>query len=103
MKPDDLFMVSAGFCIKRRRSIIEKDYIKAHKFASNHRAELSKDSICGCFYCLKIFDPKEINFWIKDPGETAVCPYCSIDSVIGESSGYPIEREFLLQMKNHWF
>ena len=24
-----------------------------------------------------------------------MCPYCGIDSVIGESSGYPITREFM--------
>ena len=63
------------------------DYIEAHKFSSNNKEALQNDKKCGCFYCLKIFDPKEINFWIKDNTETAVCPYCCIDSVIGESSG----------------
>lgn len=77
--------------------------IKAHKFSSDHRAELEKDRLCGCFYCLKIFSPKEISDWLPDKKGTAQCPYCHIDSVIGESSGYPITEEFLKKMKNYWF
>ena len=80
-----------------------EDYIKAHVFSSNHKEPIQKDQKCGCFYCLKIFDPKEIVEWIKDPAETAMCPYCGIDSVIGESSGYPITVEFLKKMHQHWF
>ncbi len=79
------------------------DYISAHQFSSNHRQQLLSDKKCGCFYCLKIFDPKEITNWIEDEEGTAICPYCGIDSVIGESSGYPITEEFLAKMQNHWF
>ena len=78
------------------------DYIKAHKHCGNHRDKLKTDKICGCFYCLSIFSPDEIHQWL-DNQQTALCPYCSIDSVIGESSGYPITKEFLEKMKKHWF
>ncbi len=80
-----------------------KDHIEAHKFSSNHKEQLLQDKICGCFYCLTIFNPSEIDFWIKDVSGTAVCPYCSIDSVIGESSGFPITKEFLEKMHSYWF
>ena len=79
------------------------DYIEAHEFASNHRENLLKDRKCGCFCCLKIFDPKEIQSWIKDTSGTALCPYCGVDSVIGEYSGYPITTEFLKKMQQYWF
>lgn len=79
------------------------DYIKAHEFSAGHRKLLLQDRKCGCFYCLKIFAPKEISSWIEDVGGTAICPYCGIDSVIGEHSGYPITREFLEQMRQYWF
>ena len=79
------------------------DYIKAHEFSSNNKKQLSQDTKCGCFYCLTIFDPKEIKFWISDKHGTATCPYCGIDSVIGESSGFPITAEFLEKMKAYWF
>jgi len=80
-----------------------EDFIEAHKFSSNHKQQLIQDMKCGCFYCLEIFKPTEINNWIKDTLGTALCPYCGIDSVIGESSGFPITTEFLERMHNYWF
>lgn len=50
------------------------DYIEAHKFSSNNKEALQNDKKCGCFYCLKIFDPKEINFWIKDKHRNSSMP-----------------------------
>lgn len=79
------------------------DYVEAHKFSAHHREMLEKDSKCGCFYCLSIFSPGQISEWIEDRGETACCPYCFMDSVIGESSGYPITKDFLAKMNKHWF
>jgi hypothetical protein len=40
--------------------------------------------------------------WVDDE-TTLLCPFCGIDSVIGTASGYPITREFLAQMREHWF
>ena len=56
---------------------------------------------------MKIFDPKEITEWLIDYNTcdkhgTAVCPYCGCDSIIGESSGYPITIEFLTKMNEYW-
>lgn len=79
------------------------DIIEAHKYSSNHKETLLKDKKCGCFYCLSIFKPQEIVEWIPDTNGTALCPHCGIDSVIGQSSGYPITVEFLKKMKSHWF
>ena len=79
------------------------DVIVAHKFSSNHKEELQKDKLCGCFYCLKIFDPIEIEDWIPDPKGTAKCPYCGVDSVLGEHSGFPVTKVFLSKMKEYWF
>ena len=81
---------------------------QAHTYSSNHKPELEKDDICGCFYCEEIFSPSEITEWLIhnnpcDKRGTAVCPHCGIDSVIGESSGYPITKPFLRAMKKYWF
>ncbi len=36
-----------------------------------------------CFYCEKRYDVSEIKEWILDEkDDTAICPYCDIDSVI---------------------
>ena len=80
-----------------------QDYIEVHRFSSNNKEQLLKDEMCGCFFCLSIFPPAEIEQWLSDPGGTARCPYCGIDSVMGESAGYPISEEFLAKMKKQWF
>ena len=82
---------------------MKQDIIDAHEYCTNNKESLQGDSVCGCFYCLKIFSPSEIKRWIRDTTKTAVCPYCEIDSVIGESSGYPITKEFLGKMQKYWF
>lgn len=78
------------------------DLILAHDFSSHHRRDLEKDSVCGCFYCLNIFNPEIITDWV-DGDETALCPFCETDSVIGERSGFPITKEFLESMRRKWF
>ncbi len=80
------------------------DLEAAHKFSIRHKSRLILDEQCGCFYCLKIFSPQEIERWIPDTEDhTAVCPYCGIDSVIGQSSGFPVESDFLRRMREYWF
>ena len=88
--------------IKRDYSI---DYVKAHIYCADNKSELSQDNKCGCFYCLEIFDPKEITHWcsIYSENDTAICPYCGIDSIISESSGFPMTKEFLEKMNQYWF
>ncbi len=81
----------------------QSEIVLAHQYCSNHKEQLLKDSNCGCFYCLEIFNPKEISDWVMDTSGTAICPYCDIDSIIGESSGYPITKDFLEKMREYWF
>ncbi len=60
-------------------------------------------SLCGCFYCLETFAPSAIDVWIDD-GTCALCPNCTIDSVIGDASGFPVaDRSFLEAMHKRWF
>ena len=76
----------------------------AHTHCSNHRVEVEASRVCGCFYCLQNYAPTDIENWVDDPGGTAICPQCSIDSVIGEASGYPVTKpEFLDAMHEFWF
>ena len=77
--------------------------IAAHEFCTNNKTSLKRDKKCGCFHCMKIYDPIEIKDWITDADGTAICPYCGIDSVLGESSGYPITEDFLSEMNDYWF
>jgi len=79
----------------------------AHKKSIFHRSDITASKICGCFHCGHIFPPLEIEQWThkngKGIGQTALCPKCSIDSVIGDKSGFPVISKFLGAMKDHWF
>jgi hypothetical protein len=79
----------------------------AHAHSSGHRREILGSTICGCFYCCSKFPPSEIVEWIDEhqtgEGQTALCPRCGIDSVIGDRSGFDISDDFLSAMKAYWF
>lgn len=75
----------------------------AHKHSSKHRDEIERSWICGCFYCCTTLAPAEVEDW-WDGGDTAECPNCGIDSVIGSASGFPIaDKPFLEAMRQRWF
>ena len=81
-----------------------KDLEQTHKHSISNKEEIEKSEFCGCFYCKKIFKSSEIKEWIKDKnGDTAKCPYCLVDAVIGDASGYALTDEFLTQMNKKWF
>jgi len=86
------------------------DVEAAHSHCALHRDEIERSSLCGCFYCQETYPPSAITEWIQDrnvirgvTGETALCPRCGIDAVIGSESGYPITHEFLASMHARWF
>ena len=85
----------------------EPDHIAAHKHCVHNRKEVAESQQCGCFCCLAIFFPEKIFQWIDEDkngvGQTARCPFCGIDSIIGSRAGYPMTREFLVQMEKYWF
>lgn len=81
----------------------DKDYVAAHEFSIHNRTQLEHSVTCGCFCCVKVFSPDEIDEWIDREDDTALCPYCGIDSVLGDASGYEISEEFLTKMYKRWF
>jgi len=77
--------------------------VKAHHHCANHRRELEASAICGCFFCHATFEVTDIREWV-DAANTAVCPACGVDSVLGVASGYPVaEPAFLAAMHRRWF
>ena len=53
---------------------------------------------CGCFYWCANFKPDEILEWAGEDngrkGQTAICPRCGIDAVIGDKSGVDVSHDF---------
>ena len=80
-----------------------KDILDAHDFSKDNRVKLEDDDLCGCVHCLAVFHPNLIENWNLKDGNTAFCPRCSVDSIIGKYTGYPITKEFLFAMSKYWF
>jgi hypothetical protein len=76
--------------------------ILAHDHSSNHKEELKNSAVIGCFYCRNFIKFADIKEWI-DAEDTALCPKCGIDSLIGSDSGYTVGKKFLNAMNAYWF
>jgi hypothetical protein len=74
-----------------------------HALSRNNEKLISKSKIVGCFYCLKIFSADKITGYRDNKEKSAICPFCSVDSIIPGSSGIELSEEFLKAMKRHWF
>jgi len=77
-------------------------YIAAHKHASRHRAEVEASPRCGCFFCFRTFAGSAVKSW-TDGGQTALCPSCGVDSVLGSASTHRLDDAFLRKMHQHFF
>jgi hypothetical protein len=92
-----------------KKNTYDKLYLEnAASHAGRHRSEIEQSSRCGCYYCLQLFAPSEITNWINETygeaAQTALCPKCGIDAVIGSASGLPIENlVFLKEMFQYYF
>lgn len=80
----------------------DKRYEEIYKHSCRNHAELKQSLKCGCFSCGRIFDATEVEDYI-DGGETALCPYCSVDSVIGDASGIELNPKLLSELKQMYF
>lgn len=76
--------------------------VDAHKHSSRHRAEIEMSARCGCFFCFRTFPSTDIKAW-TDANQTALCPRCGVDSVIGSASKHRLDDAFLRQMHTHFF
>ena len=79
------------------------DIEKAHRHSIYHRAAIEASALCGCFHCMAIYPPSAITDWTDYKQDTALCPRCGVDAVIGSASGAPITAAFLKQMHRRWF
>lgn len=76
-------------------------YLQSAKSTRN-KSEIAESSECGCFYCLQRFSAKEIEEW-ADNGETALCPKCGCESVLGDASVPELTERLLEKMRQQFF
>lgn len=90
------------------------DLITAHRHTVNNWRQVHASRMCGCCNCLHLFTPDEIVAWtgldvndLDNPQavdrQTAMCPRCGSEAVLGDASGHPVDPEFLQRMNVAWF
>ena len=57
------------------------DIEKASELSIYNRPRIKAGEVCGCYFCLTVFDGGEIHEWMDD-GKTACCPRCDVDAVL---------------------
>ena len=74
-----------------------------HQLSRTHRQWVLASDACGCFYCCRFFEPRQITRWV-DMGQTALCPHCSVDAVLPEKGmNRPLSQEILDGMNRTYF
>jgi len=76
-----------------------------------NRTQIQAQERCACYYCIKIYQSNLIVEWhLEKRGqykgeETAICPFCGIDSVIQFEHSFheEIDISFLKSARDYWF
>ncbi len=77
-----------------------EDYMKVSNSAFKNKEIIKKSNKVACYYCLNIYDATHIRDYTDD--NTAICPFCDVDTIIGDATNYPIEdKNFLEHM--YWY
>ncbi len=90
------------------------ELLAAYHYLGKNWKQIQDSRQCGCCNCLEIFPPDQIVGWtgldmdnFNDPAavdkQTAMCPRCGSESVLGDKAGYPITPSFLVRMNEAWF
>jgi len=86
--------------------------IRLHNRSRYNEYQIRESEACGCFYCCRIYLTVNIidefqwcdeSSVCKGRGRTAICPNCSIDSILTVDSTDSLTEELLQQMHGHWF
>jgi len=85
---------------------IQTQLFSLHHSTFRNYNQVKESKKCGCFHCGNTFSPDEIDEWCDSDGRgdmTAICPYCGIDSVLGDAAGVEITKEVLGVMNYAFF
>ena len=93
---------------------MRNDLLVAYRFLTSNWQQVQASTMCGCCNCMLTFAPAEIVAWtglsfedvdneeaIKK--QTALCPHCGSESVLGNGAGFSVDPDFLSQMNEAWF
>lgn len=85
---------------KKITESVPNKYKRLYDKSFGNRKEMQAAKQGACFHCLRVFNSQLIRAW-EDGEQTAVCPYCLIDSVIPVDS--KINLEVLKKLQEYYF
>lgn len=80
----------------------QQELTKRRGDITNNRDKIKVSTSCVCIYCTKFFSPTDIVDW-ADHGNTALCPLCGIDAVIGATSKTVLSQAVIDFLHEQWF
>ena len=73
-----------------------------HSHTLRNRKEIEASDKCVFISCCEIFNASAVEDFI-DEGETALCPICGIDAVIGDCTGISMDTETVNELNKEFF
>lgn len=73
-----------------------------HEHTLGNREEILRSSRCWCICCEKEFPATEIDDWVEGD-DSALCPFCYVDAVIGDASRIPLTKRLIHQLNKIYF
>lgn len=80
----------------------EAQFKKLHTYSSHNRDLVAASEKCYCFYCKAVISRYLIKDF-ADHGQTAICPECSIDSILPDAIDETINKQIIEEMNEYWF
>ena len=88
-------------------ALSDEELHEIHTHCTANRKEVEASSRCACFYCQEVYCASEVYDFIVEPSldfkETALCPRCGVDTVIGDATGIPFYKELMEKLHQHYF
>jgi hypothetical protein len=88
--------------MKTKIEYVDIDLKETHKFSRNNEKLVKKAKKVGCFYCLKIYPAKQVKTY-RSIMKSAVCSYCTVDSLLPDCCGFELNEKLLKAMRSKWF
>jgi hypothetical protein len=87
------------YCSKLDMSYQEYTSNATHSYRNKHT--LSSSNTIVCYFCFNYMKPNDITEY-TDNGETALCPHCNVNAVIGDHSKLPINDEMFIKHMRYY-
>ena len=88
-------------------ALSDEELHEIHTHSTANREEVEASSRCACFYCQEVFRATEVKDYIVEPSmdyrETALCPRCGADTILGDAAGIPFYKELIEKLHRHYF